>query len=116
MTNPYGQPGAYPPVGPAPQQPYAYAGAYPAPRSPKTTLGMWSLILGISGFLVPIGINSVAAIVLGIVGIVKEQRRGLSIAGLSVGAFVLLIYTPFIWSVLALLLSLTPLLFLPFLY
>lgn len=108
---PYGSP--YYDVG---QQQYAYAAAYGTPRSPKTTFGMWALILGLSGFLLPIGLNSIAAIVLGIVGIVKEQRRGMSIAGLSIGAFVLVIYLPFIWSVFAILLSLTPLLFLPFLY
>ncbi|SDH69684.1 DUF4190 domain-containing protein [Agrococcus jejuensis] len=98
------------------QQPYAYAAAYATPRSPKTTFGTWALILGLSGFLLPIGLNSIAAIALGIVGIVKEQRRGMSIAGLSIGAFVLFIYMPFIWSVFAILLSLTPLLFLPFMY
>ena len=131
MTSPYDtpygrqQPSAFPQPQPAPyagqhddigQQQYAYAAQYATPRSPRTTFGMWSLILGLSGFLLPLGLNSIAAIVLGIVGIVKEQRRGMSIAGLSVGAFVLLIYTPFIWSVLAILLSLTPLLILPFLY
>ena len=123
MTSPYDAPGgqqqpAYQQPAPyvATQQQYPYAYAQPVPRSPKTTFGMWALILGLSGFLLPFGLNSIAAIVLGIVGIVKEQRRGMSIAGLSIGAFVLLIYTPIIWSILALVLSLTPLLFLPFLY
>lgn len=99
------------------QQQYAASAMYGTPpRSPRTTLGTWALILGISGFLIPIGLNSIAAIVLGIMGIVKEQRRGMPIAGLSIGAFVLVFYMPFIWSVLFALLSLAPLLFLPFLY
>lgn len=98
------------------QQQYAYAPAYANQRSPTTTFGLWALILGLSGFLLPIGLNSIAAIVLGIVGIVKEQRRGMSIAGLSIGAFVLFVYIPVIWSILAVLLSLTPLLLLPFMY
>lgn len=120
---PYGQPAQPYPQQPVPYgaQPYglvqqhAYAAAYPAPRSPKTTFGTWALILGLSGFLLPVGLNSIAAIVLGIVGIVREQRRGMSIAGLSIGAFVLFVYLPFVWFVTTVLLSLSPLLFLPFL-
>ncbi len=84
------------------QQQYAYAAAYATPRSPKTTFGMWALILGLSGFLLPVGVNSLAAIAFGIVGIVKEQRRGMSIAGLSIGAFVVLVWMPlvsFVWSI-----------------
>ena len=122
---PYGQPQQTPSQQPAPYAPqqyavgqqYAYGAAYPRPpRSPKTTLGMWALIVGLSGFLLPIGINSIAAIVLGIIGIVKEERRGMSIAGLSIGAFVLFVYLPLIWFVFAVVLSFSPLLLLPFLY
>lgn len=124
---PYGQPGSQPTPYQQPasygspqhqigQQQYAYAYVAAPLRSPTTTFGMWALILGLSGFLLPIGLNSIAAIALGIVGIVKEQRRGMSIAGLSIGGFVLFIYLPFIWSAFAIMLSLTPLLILPFLY
>lgn len=129
MTTPYGtpqqpgygyQPNAFQQPAPYGSAEHAYQqqllAAYAPARRATTTLGTWSLILALSGFLIPIGLNSIAAIILGVMGIVQEQRRGMSIAGLSIGGFVLLIYIPFVWSVLAIVLSLTPLLFLPFLY
>lgn len=89
------------PASSAPQSTYAapqygqnpYAGyAAPKPKSDKKTFGLWSMILGLSGLLIPLFINNIAAIALGIVGLVKENSKGMSITGLVSGS------VGFIWA------------------
>jgi hypothetical protein len=79
----------------------SYSGyAAPAPKSDKKTFGLWALILGLSGFLLPFFINSIAAIALGIVGLLKENSKGMSITGIVTGAINLLIWGPIVWFVI----------------
>lgn len=93
----------------APQSSYAspqygqnpYAGyAAPKPKSDKKTFGLWSMILGLSGLLIPLFINNIAAIALGIVGLIKENSKGMSITGLVSGGIGLLIWAPIVWFVI----------------
>ncbi|SDH69651.1 DUF4190 domain-containing protein [Agrococcus jejuensis] len=93
----------------APQSSYAtpqygqnqYAGyAQPKPKSDKKTFGLWSMILGLSGLLIPLFINNIAAIALGIVGLIKENSKGMSITGLVSGGIGLLIWAPIVWFVI----------------
>lgn len=93
----------------APQSSYAtpqygqnqYAGyAQPKPKSDKKTFGLWSMILGLSGLLIPLFINNIAAIALGIVGLLKENSKGMSITGVVSGGIGLLIWAPIVWFVI----------------
>lgn len=95
----------------APQQSYStpqydvgqqsYAGyAAPKPKSDKRTLGLWAMILGLSGLLIPLWINNAAAVGLGIAGLVKENSKAMSITGLVSGGVGLLIWAPVVWFVI----------------
>lgn len=69
---------------------YGNQSQYAASQTGKTsTIGILALILGITGLLLscfPVGIfPAIAGIVLGIIGIVKNNGRGMSIAGLVCG-------------------------------
>ena len=76
----------------------SYAGyAAPKAKSDSTTLSLWALITALSGILLPIGLNSLAAVGLGIAGLVKENSKGMSITGLALGGFQLLIGLPVFW-------------------
>ena len=81
------------------QNPYAGYAA-PKPKSDKKTFGLWSMILGLSGLLIPLFINNIAAIALGIVGLIKENSKGMSITGLVSGGVGLLIWAPIVWFVI----------------
>ena len=71
----------------------SYSGyAAPAPKSDKKTFGLWALILGLSGLLIPLFINNLAAVGLGIAGLLKENSKGMSITGIVSGAI------GFIWG------------------
>lgn len=77
----------------------SYAGyAQPKPKSDKKTFGLWGMILGLSGLLIPLFINNIAAIALGIVGLVKENSKGMSITAIVSGA-IGLIWAPFAWTI-----------------
>lgn len=76
----------------------AYTGA--KPKSDKKTFGLWALILGISSIIIPLGLNGVAGIALGIVGLIKENSKGMSITGIVTGA-IGLIWAPIAWTLLA---------------
>lgn len=92
QPSPYGQP-ANNPLGGAP----AYQ---PGPVNEKRTFGMWSLWLGIAGLIIPIGLISLAALVFGIVALVKEPRaKVLGIWGVVLGGLGL-IWTLIFWSVI----------------
>lgn len=81
------------------QNPYAGYAA-PKPKSDKKTLGLWGMILGLSGLLIPLYINNIAAIALGIVGLIKENSKGMSITAIVSGA-IGLIWAPFAWTIAA---------------
>lgn len=66
--------------------------AAPKPKSDKKTFGLWALILGISSIIIPLGLNGLAGVALGIVGLIKENSKGMSITGIVTGAL------GFIWS------------------
>ncbi|MFC7432860.1 MULTISPECIES: hypothetical protein [unclassified Agrococcus] len=87
----------------APQQSYStpqydvgqqsYSGyAAPRPKSDKRTLGLWATILGLSGLLIPLFVNNLAAVGLGIAGLVKENSKATSITGIVSGGI------GFIWA------------------
>ncbi|QCR18373.1 DUF4190 domain-containing protein [Agrococcus sp. SGAir0287] len=83
------------------QNPYAgYAASTPRPKSDKKTFGLWSMILGLSGLLLPFFVNNLAAIVLGIFGLIRENSKGMSITGLVSGGVGLLIWAPIVWFVI----------------
>jgi cytochrome d ubiquinol oxidase subunit I len=54
--------------------------------------GLWAMILGISGLIIPLFINNIAAVALGVVGLIKENSKGMSITGIVTGAI------GFIWA------------------
>lgn len=81
------------------QNPYAGYAA-PKPKSDKKTFGLWAMILGLSGLLIPLFVNNIAAIALGIVGLLKENSKGMSITGLVTGGIGLLIWAPIVWFVI----------------
>ena len=69
------------------QNQYAgYAASAPKPKSDKKTLGLWAMILGLSGLLIPLFINNLAAVGLGIFGLIRENSKGMSITGIVSGA------------------------------
>lgn len=81
------------------QNPYGgYAAA--KPKSDKKTFGLWGMILGLSGLILPLFINNIAAIALGIVGLIKENSKGMSITAIVSGA-VGIIWAPFAWTLVA---------------
>ncbi|WP_306233124.1 hypothetical protein [Agrococcus beijingensis] len=103
-----------PPEQPAQQggyQPYEtastqYGGYAAAPASTKKTLSMWGLILGISGIVIPIFVNSIAGAVLAGIGLAKEPAaKTMAIWGLvlSVLGFIwAFIFWPIVFTVIAL--------------
>ncbi len=78
------------------QNQYAGYGA-PKPKSDKKTFGLWGMILGLSGLLLPLFINNIAAIALGIVGLIKENSKGMSITAIVSGGIGLLVWAPIVW-------------------
>jgi hypothetical protein len=76
----------------------SYSGyAAPKPKSDKKTFSLWAMIAALSGIILPIGLNSLAAIGLGIAGLVKENAKGMSITGLALGGLQLLVTLPIFW-------------------
>lgn len=105
--NPYGAqptPGQ-PAPGQYPAQPYAQnpmGGPAPsqAPQSDKRTFGLWSLWLGIGGIVLAFGLPSLAAVIFGIVALIKEPRsKVLGIWGIVLGALGI-IWTFLLWTVI----------------
>lgn len=98
---------------PGVQNPYgggnAPAGYDPnAGKSDKRTFGLWSLWLGIAGMIIPVVLPSLAALVLGIVSLVKEPKaKTLGIWGTVLGALGLIWSLIFLTVVIPLILILT---------
>lgn len=83
------------------QQPNPYGSVNPdAGKSDKRVFGLWGLWLGIGGIILAFGLPSVAAVVMGIVALVKEPRsKGLGIWGIVLGALGL-IWTFLLWTII----------------
>ena len=82
---------------PGVQNPYGQAAGYDpnAGKSDKRTFGLWSLWLGIAGMVLAFGLPSLAALIFGIVSLVKEPKaKTLGIWGTVLGALGL------IWSLI----------------
>ncbi|MGO1775824.1 MAG: hypothetical protein ACTHYY_10450, partial [Agrococcus casei] len=72
------------------------------------TFGLWSLWLGIAGMIIPVVLPSLAALVLGIVSLVKEPKaKTLGIWGTVLGALGLIWSLIFLTVVIPLILILT---------
>lgn len=100
-TPSYGQTSSYgatPSYGNPANQTYSTYGTGPKPKSDKKTFGLWALILGISAIVIPIGLNGVAGIALGIVGLIKENSKGMSITGIVLGGVGAFIWAPIFWA------------------